>query len=221
MGGRPCALEQVSRNLVLDIDWLSLRPSLDYQARYCEENVWRLLARSELAGRQAWAVIVSSPSGYVVELRQRAGRPGDGLVCWDYHVFALVDDVDGTRLVLDLDSDLPFPCPLARYLAESFPPMRLARHDPSIRPDTRPIFRPISRPISQPIFRVIAAADYLSGLATDRSHMREPDGSYLAPPPPWPAPGVGKNNTLRAWIDVGCDGPGVLCGLEQLGTIAT
>ncbi len=66
---------------MLGFDWLSLRSSLDYQARYCEENVWRLLARGELAGRRAWAVIVSSLSGYVVELRQQAGRPGDGHVC--------------------------------------------------------------------------------------------------------------------------------------------
>ena len=176
-------------------------PSPDYQARYCEENVWRLLARGELAGRRAWAVIVSSLSGYVVALRQRAGRPGDGLVCWDYHVFAMVEDADGTRHALDLDSDLPFPCPLARYLAESFPPMRDERRQPTFRP----------------IFRVIPAADYLTGLASDRSQMRKPDGSYLAPPPPWPAPGRGKSNTLMAWIDVSCDSPGVLYDLAQLG----
>ena len=36
------------------------RLSLDYQARYCEENVWRLLARSELEVRRSSAVIVSS-----------------------------------------------------------------------------------------------------------------------------------------------------------------
>jgi len=181
---------------VLGIDWHSLWPSLDYQARYCEENVWRLLARSELAGRRAWAVIVSSLSGQIVTLRQKAGRPGDGLVGWDYHVFAMVDDADGTRLALDLDSDLPFPCPLARYLFESFPPMR--------------------HPRSRPIFRVIAAADYLAGLASDRSHMRKPDGTYLAPPPPWPAPGAGKSNTIWAWIDVSCDSAGVRYDLEQI-----
>jgi len=189
---------------VLSID----RLSLDYQARYCEENVWRLLARSELSVRRAWAVIVSSLSGHVVALRQRAGRPGDGLVCWDYHVFAMVENADGTRLALDLDSDLPFPCPLARYLADGFPPT----HDERRQPGFRPIF--------QPIFRVIAAADYLTGLASDRSHMRKPDGSYLAPPPPWPAPGRGKSNTLMAWIDVSRDSPGVLHDLAQMQAVA-
>ena len=177
------------------------RLSLDYQARYCEENVWRLLARSEFAARRAWAVIVTSPSGHFVALHQRAGRPGDGLVCWDYHVIAVVDDQDGTRLVLDLDSDLPWPCPLTLYLAESFPLVR--------------------QPRRRPIFRAIAAAEYLSGLASDRSHMRNPDGSYVAPPPPWPAPGGGKSNTLMAWLDSSSSAPGILCDLGQMGAFST
>ena len=112
------------------------RLSLDYQARYCEENVWRLLARGELETRRAWAVIVSSRCGFVQALHQRAGRSGDGLVCWDYHVFAVVDEPDGPRLALDLDSDLPFPCPLARYLVESFS----SKHHPR----QRPLFRLIA-----------------------------------------------------------------------------
>jgi ribosomal protein S18 acetylase RimI-like enzyme len=181
---------------VLRID----RLALDYQARYCEENVWRLLARSELAAHRAWAVMVSSLSGQFLALRQKAGRSEDGLVCWDYHVFAVVDDADGTRLALDLDSALPFPCPLGRYLAESFTPLRQLRR----------------RSLTQPIFRVMTAADYLTDLASDRSHMRKPSGAYFAPPPPWPAPGDGKSNTLPSWIDVSRDSPGVLHDLDHM-----
>jgi len=169
------------------------RCSFDYQARYCEENVWRLLARGELKGRRAWAVIVASPTDFFVALRQRAGRSGDGFVCWDYHVFAVVHDPDDGRLALDLDSTLSFPCPLEAYLAETFPPLR--------------------HPYGRPIFRVMPAADYLAGLVSDRSHMRKSDGSPSAPPPPWPAPGDGKRNTLMAWIDVTAKSPGVLCDL--------
>lgn len=180
------------------------RLTLDYQARYCEENVWRLLGRGELEGRRAWAVVVTSRSGLIAALRQRAGRPGDGLVCWDYHVFAVVDDQDGTRLALDLDSDLPFPCPLARYLDESFPRMREGRRRPTI----------------QPIFRVMAACDYLTGLVSDRSHMLKPDGSYMAPPPPWPAPGRGESNTLTALIDVSSSPPGAFRDLAQMNAFA-
>ena len=172
------------------------RPSLDYQAFYCEENVWRLLARQMFPAAKAWAVIVSSQSRRFVARRQKAGRPVDGLVCWDYHVFAVVDDQVGTRLALDLDSDLPFPCPLLRYLEESFLSM--------------------GRASQQPRFLVIAAMDYLTGLASDRSHMRRPDGSYIAPPPPWPAPRGEGTNTFMSWIEMSSGCPGTRYDLAQM-----
>jgi hypothetical protein len=181
---------------VLSID----RRSLDYQSCYCEENVWRLLARIELIACHSWAVIVSSQSGHFVALRQRAGRPVDGFVCWDYHVFSVVDDPGGGRLALDLDSDLPFPSPLERYLDESFPSM-------------------VSTPL-QPQFRLVEGTEYLAGLASDRSHMRRPDGSYTAPPPPWPAPRGEGPNTIMSWIDISLSSPGVLCDLAKMRAFA-
>jgi len=177
---------------VISID----RRSLDYQPFYCEENVWRLLGRDELAGHRAWAVIVSSRAGRLVALRQKAGRRAEGLVCWDYHVFAAVEEASGARLALDLDSALAFPCPLDRYVEESFPPMAIT----SVRPR----------------FRVIAAADYLAQLTTDRSHMRSPDGRYTMPPPPWPAPGGGRSNTFLNWLDLSTGGPGKLFDLADM-----
>jgi hypothetical protein len=176
------------------------RGSLDYQAYYCEENVWRLLARTELAACHSWAVIMSSRSSYFVVLRQSAGRPADGLVCWDYHVFAVVDDPDGQRLALDFDSNLPFPYPLERYLDESFP---------SIMPV----------PL-QPHFRLIEGQEYLAGLASDRSHMRRPDGSYTATPPPWPAPRGEGPGTIMSWIDISSSSPGVLYDLARMRAFA-
>jgi protein N-terminal glutamine amidohydrolase len=173
-----------------------VRQSLDYQARYCEENVWRLLALPALGGRRAWAVIVSSEDGHFFALRQLAGRPTDGFACWDYHVFAVAESTDGKRWVLDLDSQLPFPCLFTEYLAETFVPLR---HQPSA-----------------PMFRLISAGEYVTGLASDRSHMRTPGGTYLAPPPPWPAPGLGRENTLSSWIDVAAGGPGMVLDLESL-----
>jgi hypothetical protein len=178
-----------------------VRASLDYQARYCEENVWRLLAHPVLAGRRAWAVLVSSEAGHFFALRQSAGRAADGFVCWDYHVFGVVEEPDGRRWALDLDSELPFPSLLTDYLAETFLPLR---HQPAA-----------------PRFRLMAAADYVAELASDRTHMRNPDGSYLAPPPPWPAPGRGKSNTLMSWIDVTVSAPGALLDLEGLGAFAS
>lgn len=172
-----------------------VRLSLDYQACYCEENIWRLLAYPALDGCRAWAVIVSSEAGHFFALHQSAGRAADGLVCWDYHVFAVVDETDGGRWVLDLDSDLPFPCLLTDYLVGTF--VRLG-------PQPAP-----------PMFRLITAADYLANLGSDRSHMINRDGSYLSPPPPWPAP-TGEGNTLMAWIDVTVGSPGILLDLDGL-----
>ncbi len=177
------------------------RDSLDYQARYCEENVWRLLARPALEGCPAWAAVVSSEAGHFFALRQSAGRQADGFVCWDYHVFAVAEESDGSRWALDLDSELSFPCLLTDYLAETFIPLR---HQPAA-----------------PRFRLMPAADYVAGLASDRAHMRNPDGSYMAPPPPWPAPGRGKSNTLMSWIDVTADVPGLLLDLEGFGAFAS
>ena len=63
---------------------------------------------------------------------------------------------------------------------------------------------------------VVAARDYVEGLASDRSHMRRSDGSWLAPPPPWDPPGAGKPPNLLSWIDPEGEGPGLVLGLEEL-----
>jgi protein N-terminal glutamine amidohydrolase len=172
---------------------------LDYQAYYCEENVWRLLADRRFGEATAWAVLVSNAARSVVFLRQRSGRPVDGLVRWDYHVFAVVLDPVLGRLAVDMDSDLPLPVPLPRYLRETFP----EDAQKSVKPR----------------FRVLSAEDYVVGFVSDRRHMRKADGSWLAPPPPWPAPGSGSGrpSVLMDWADMGrrspglvCDGPGML-----------
>ena len=81
------------------------REYMDYVPFYCEENVWRLLRREELAAAQAWALIVSNAERRVVFMRQRSGRPVDGLVQWDYHVLALVGEGTEGYFALDLDSE--------------------------------------------------------------------------------------------------------------------
>lgn len=178
-----------------------VRDELDYQPYYCEENVFRLLGRPELAAWQAWAVLVSNRAMDAVLMRQRAGRPVDGLVRWDYHAFALVLDPGEGALVLDIDTQLPFPCPFARYVEDTFPP-----GSPSIETAR---------------FRMIGAAEYLSSLSSDRSHMRREDGSWLSPPPPWPAPGSAEGTppNLMRWIDVRRRSPGRLCDLRRFSAI--
>ncbi len=160
---------------------------------YCEENIWRLLARSDLAVDEAWVVIVSSPSKRVALLRQMAGRPGDGLVNWDYHVFSVASDSELGCLVLDVDSALPFPCPAFSYLEATFG-------------------RPARRG-QEPLFRIMPAAFYVAKLSSDRSHMRGPDGGWLAPPPGWPAPGDPGERNLLSWIDLALPSPGMVVDL--------
>ncbi len=168
--------------------------SLDYCPYYCEENVWRLLARPEFAGAETWALAVFGAGTSVPVLHQRLGRPGDGLVYWDYHVLALARQA-GEVLVLDFDSDLPFPSPAADYLGAAFPPA----------PRT--------------VFRLMDGRAYCHSLVSDRSHMRRADGSWLAPPPAWPSPEASPG--VRPWflaaiLDPNLAGIGSLLDLEGL-----
>ncbi|MBN1243382.1 MAG: hypothetical protein JXA15_11835 [Spirochaetales bacterium] len=168
------------------------RGACERAAFYCEENVHRLLGRPELEARRSWALLVSNASRSVAMAAQLAGPPPDGLVVWDYHVVALVSDGADEALVLDLDTTLRFPLPLKAWLAASFP----LELEPRLRPR----------------FRLFPAADYLAGLVSDRSHMRNGDGSWKAPPPPWPAPGSGAGlpGTLMDWVDLEKPGPGLV-----------
>jgi hypothetical protein len=178
------------------------RSNLDYQEYYCEENVWRLLAGPVLGETVAWGVVVSNVSRNVVVLRQRSGRPVDGLIHWDYHVFAIiVDPVEG-KMALDLDSDLPFPCPLGRYLRDTFPSDVQSRVAPR--------------------FRVIKGGDYVTNLVSDRSHMRRADGSWIAPPPTWPAPGegTGKASNIMEWANVNLRTPGSMYDSARMAAFA-
>jgi len=178
------------------------RETLDYIPFYCEENAWRLLQCESLAGSRAWALIVSNDERRVVVLRQRSGRPVDGLVQWDYHVFVVVEDQIEGYLALDLDSDLPFPCQLRRYVEDSFP-------------------IDLRRPLI-PKFRALPARAYVLGLASDRSHMKRPDGSWLAPPPPWEPPGSERKarNNLMQWTDMSLRAPGRVLSVAALRSIA-
>lgn len=177
------------------------RSVCDYAPFWCEENVARLLGRPELAGRRAWALLVSNPSRTVALLRQRAGNGPRGLVIWDYHVVACVAVAGARPLVLDLDSSLGYPLP-AREWAEA----------------TIPKDRPESQAA---LFRLVPAELYLRVFSSDRSHMRRADGSWQAPPPPWPAFGAGGPNTLMELIDMARPRPGEVLDRAGLQAFAT
>ena len=99
--------------------------------------------------------------------RQRAGRDEEKLVIWDYHVI-LIYKPDERCLVFDLDSDLPFPTYFHKYVTETF------RTDAILNPEYHRFFRVVPAPL------------FLQNFASDRRHMKKPDGSWMKPPPPYP-----------------------------------
>lgn len=186
------------------------RSDTEYAPYYCEENVWRFLRRHEPEAAEGWAVFVLGPGGAVALFDQAAGRPGDGLVLWDYHVVALIAFADGTRIV-DLDSASSAVAPASEWLRRSFGRPGPARAEVVAYP---------------PRFRVLPGREFVRRFSSDRSHMRRADGSWMAPPPPWPCPcggcqglaerGCGEPEapwSLPLLLDPGAEAPGRLMDL--------
>ena len=161
-----------------------------YQPSYCEENVWWLCQEPELAAADPWVIFVSNSDRRCAFLEQRAAAPGEVLI-WDYHVVLLVQASTGAE-IWDLDTRLPLPVSLPRYLAASFP---------ELPPDLGSL---------APRFRLVRADDLLTHLSSDRSHMRSigsggesGEPGWLAPPPPWPPPQVaGEPTNLMRFVDM-------------------
>ena len=124
---------------------------------------------------------------------QRAARSTNDNVCWDYHVILIrevIDSVDGSSSststssatarteVLDLDTRLPYPCPLDEYLDGSFPHARDVGDGEGDGGGGRR--RLASR--YWPHFRVVPANAYLQYFYSDRMHMLK-DGKWSSPPP--------------------------------------
>ena len=147
-----------------------------YQPFYCEENIWHLAQDPRCGPSERLVLVISGTSGRFAIWRQRAAPMKGEPMTWDYHVVLLARS-NGWQL-WDLDSDLGAPTPAGDWLAKSFP------HQDRVRPGF------------QPRFRVLPAEEYVATLRSDRSHMRDAEGRWLQPPPPWPPPGNGGSNVL-------------------------
>ncbi|TYI10509.1 hypothetical protein ES332_A09G146100v1 [Gossypium tomentosum] len=141
---------------------------------YCEENVYFLckkLCSSQIAdaqGSDLFVVFISNDNKQIPLWHQKASHRADGVILWDYHVICVQRKKDGgTHLVWDLDSSLPFPCPLAAYVSETI----------------RPSFQLFSE--FQRFFRVVYAPLFLRHFASDRRHMKDSEGNWTAQPPPY------------------------------------
>jgi len=158
------------------------RESLAYAPRYCEENIFRLIADHGLTGEQYHVLFISNPTRFVAMKQQRAAC-SHSVVYWDYHVVLLF--CGEPSIIWDFDTRLPFPYGARAYLHKSFPPANSGN--------------------SAPFFRVIPAKHFMVQFHSDRSHMRDADGNYTAPPPPWPAIEPERGNWIGRLLDSGSE----------------
>ncbi|KAI3471603.1 hypothetical protein Pfo_028253 [Paulownia fortunei] len=140
---------------------------------YCEENVYLLckklsedgIAKSD--GSDLYVVFISNEKKQIPLWHQKASQRADGVILWDYHVICVQKRKESNlpHLVWDLDSSLPFPSPLATYVAETI----------------RPSFQLFSE--FQRVFRIVHAPIFLQSFASDRRHMKDSAGNWVFPPP--------------------------------------
>ncbi|KAH7855669.1 hypothetical protein Vadar_027496 [Vaccinium darrowii] len=140
---------------------------------YCEENVYLLckkLCTSGLAdadGSDLYVVFISNEKKQVPLWHQKASHRADGVILWDYHVICVQrkKESGSSPLVWDLDSSLPFPSFLASYVSATI--------QPSFQ-----LFADFQR-----FFRVVHARIFLRSFASDRRHMKDSLGKWIAKPP--------------------------------------
>lgn len=155
---------------------------MEYCPYYCEENVWRLLGRPEYGGRPCWALFVFGRAGRAAVFRQKNGHGPWGLTLWDYHVVAVVPELGrlqgvaeprASLSIIDFDSQLGWPVPAAEWVNASLVP---------------PLGFPHDLGQAAPLARLVPGAEFVRRFYSDRSHMKNPDGSWQAPPPAWGPP---------------------------------
>ncbi|KAK9157266.1 hypothetical protein Scep_003840 [Stephania cephalantha] len=140
---------------------------------YCEENVYQLcktlssIGVADADGSDLFVVFISNDNKKVPLWHQKASKQADGFIIWDYHVVCIQKNVEGksSRRVWDLDSDLPFPSSLSQYISEAIQPSL------QIHPEFRRFFRVVHAPL------------FLRFFASDRRHMKDSLGEWIAHPP--------------------------------------
>lgn len=125
----------------------------------------------DATGADLFVVFISNEKKQIPLWHQKASKREDGLVLWDYHVICVQRKTEGVFpfIVWDLDSTLPLPIPLGSYVSQAI----------------RPSFQ-IS-PEYQRLFRIIHAPIFFRHFASDRRHMKDSHGNWIAKPPDYEA----------------------------------
>ncbi|XP_021724138.1 protein N-terminal glutamine amidohydrolase-like [Chenopodium quinoa] len=163
----------------------TVTPQFDHTPLYCEENVYRIckkLCSTGVADTEAsdlFVVFISNDKKQIPLWHQKASHRADGVILWDYHVICIQKkETEKSPLVWDLDSTLPFPSPLASYVAETFRP-------------SFPLFSEFRR-----FYRIVHAPMFFRCFASDRRHMKDSDGNWNSQPPPYD-PIVAEDGTVH------------------------
>lgn len=169
-----------------------------YQPFFCEENVWQMCASGTGArdGFERYALFVTNAHRTVACWAQRPCQGPEIPVVWDYHV-VLLQRQEKSAEIHDPDCRAGTPIAALDWLAATFP----------IRAEVRADY--------QPVFRVVPAALFVEKFATNRSHMRGPDGQWLQPIPPWDPPNAPDHN-LDSWLDLRPGGHGLVVDYDGL-----
>ncbi|XP_065857246.1 protein N-terminal glutamine amidohydrolase isoform X1 [Euphorbia lathyris] len=145
----------------------------DHTPYYCEENVYFLCKKlcesgvSDAKDTDLFVAFISNEKKQVPLWHQKASTRADGIILWDYHVICIqkTRGNGSQHMVWDLDSSLPFPSPLELYMSET------------IRPSFQ-LFADYQR-----FFRIVHAPIFLRYFASDRRHMKDSAGNWIAQPP--------------------------------------
>ncbi|CAK7342570.1 unnamed protein product [Dovyalis caffra] len=174
-----------------------------YTPFYCEENVYFLLKKLCKDG-----IAEADGSDLFIPLwNQKASTRADGIILWDYHVICIQRKRGGdSHLVWDLDSSLPFPSPLTSYVSETIrPSFQLfneyqSMYDPKMGledEEKKEIWRlSVLGTEHEQFFRIVHAPIFFRCFASDRRHMKDSAGNWIAQPPAY-EPIVAEDETIH------------------------
>ena len=169
-----------------------------YQSQYCEENIWFLCQEQMFAQYKRKVVFISNPNRTCLLWHQKAATASTEPVVWDYHVILLCQQPHW--MIWDLDTALGLPITAGEYLDKTFAL-------------TNTVFQQYA-----PLFRVMDATAFIETFSSDRSHMRDRRGQWLAPPPVWSLITIGDTLTLDKFIDMRTEWVGDLLTLDGIQT---